>query len=128
VFVSKPIDVGVALPSYPEGSQLFHHIAMFRFKDDVSDAVVAGIREDLLTLPDKLAAIRTYQVGRDAAVSEGAWDLVVVGGFDDEAGYQAYSAHPDHLVIVERIRKLITDRASLQSRELAYMPVTAMPG
>ena len=98
---------------------MFHHIAMFRFKDDVSDAVVASIREDLLTLPHKLAAISTYQVGRDAAVSEGAWDLVVIGGFDDEAAYQAYSAHPDHVVIVQRIRKLITDRASLQSRELA---------
>ena len=98
---------------------MFHHIAMFRFKDDVADSEVATIRSDLLALPNNVEAIRSYKVGRDAGVSDGSWDLVVVGGFDDEAGYQAYSAHPDHVVIVQRIRKLTTERASLQSRELA---------
>lgn len=98
---------------------MFHHIAMFRFGRGVADSDVARIRKDLLALPEKVAVIRRYQVGRDAGVSDGNWDFAVVAAFDDEAGYQEYRDHPDHVVIVQRIRELTTDRASLQSGELA---------
>ena len=97
---------------------MFHHIAMFRFKEDVEEAVVAAIHTDLLALPDKIEAIRSYRVGFDAGVSDAAWDLVVVAEFADEAGYKAYSSHPDHVPVVHRIRALIEDRAAIQTRFL----------
>jgi hypothetical protein len=97
---------------------MIHHIAMFRFRDDITDDVVAEIRADLLSLPGKIDSIRSYQVGRDLDLSATTWDMVVIGGFDDEAGYQAYSSHPEHLPVVARIGGLITDRAALQTAEI----------
>ena len=97
---------------------MFHHIAMFRFKEDVESAAIAAIHTDLLALPDKIEAIRSYRVGLDAGVSDGAWDLVVVAEFADEAGYKTYSSHPDHVPVVNRIRAVITDQAAIQTREL----------
>ena len=98
---------------------MFHHIVMFRFQEGVADSTIADIRTELLDLPSRIPAIETYEVGRDAGLSDGAWDLVVVAGFADAAGYQLYSTHPDHLPIVRRIRSLVTDRAAIQTGELS---------
>jgi hypothetical protein len=97
---------------------MIHHIVMFRFRDDVTEDVIANIRADLLSLPGKINSIRSYQVGRDLTLSTTTWDMVVIGGFDDEAGYQAYSNHPEHLPIVARVGALVTDRAALQTAEI----------
>lgn len=97
---------------------MIHHIAMFRFRDDVDDATIAELRADLLALPDKIGTIRSYRVGRDVGLREGTWDMVVVAGFDDDAGYMVYREHPDHLPVVARVGKLITDSAALQTTEI----------
>ncbi|MDX2342375.1 MAG: Dabb family protein [Acidimicrobiia bacterium] len=97
---------------------MFHHIAMFRFKDGVSDATVAEVRRDLLALPAQVAPIKEYKVGRDAGLSDGTWDFVVVAGFDHAAGYKEYATNPDHLAVVKRILTLVSDRAAVQSGEL----------
>ncbi len=97
---------------------MIHHIAMFRFRDDVTDDVVSDTRADLLSLPGKIDSIRSYQVGRDFGLSATTWDMAVIGGFDDEAGYLAYSSHSQHVPIVARVGELITDRAALQTTEI----------
>ncbi len=97
---------------------MFHHVAMFRFRDDVAAETIAGIRSRLLELPATVASIRSYQVGHDAGLSDGTWDMVVVAQFDDEAGYRNYSAHPDHVPIVRDVLGLVTARASVQSVEM----------
>lgn len=98
---------------------MLHHIAMFRFKKGVAPDDIAAIRKDLLALPKTVDSIRSYQVGRDAGINDGTWDFAVVASFDNEAGYREYSTHPEHVVIVKRISEIATDRASLQSYELA---------
>lgn len=104
----------------PNGRKVavFHHIAMFRFRDDADPLMLDAIRTDLLSLPSKIDAIRSYAVGRDANLSDGTWDMVVFAAFIDESGYRSYSQHPDHLVIVQRILALATDRAAVQTSEL----------
>ena len=94
---------------------MFRHVAMFKFRDDVPDSTIDSIRTRLLRLPEKIPAIRAYEVGRDLDLSPATWDMVVIGGFDDIDGYRAYAAHPDHVPIVEEIRALVTDRAAVQS-------------
>ncbi len=97
---------------------MFHHVAMFRFREDVAPETIAEIRTRLLELPGKIDAIRGYHVGRDAGLSDSTWDMVVVAHFDDEAGYRAYHAHGDHVPIVQEILPLVTDRAAVQSAEM----------
>ena len=97
---------------------MINHIAMFKFQQGVDPAQVADIRDDLLTLPESIDAIKSYRVGRDAGIKDGSWDMVVVASFVDPAGYHEYSEHPDHQSIVKRILEIAVDRASLQTDEL----------
>lgn len=98
---------------------MFHHVAMFRFHEDVDAAIVEAIRNELLELPGHIPEIRSYAVGRDAGLREGTWDMVVLASFDDAAGYQEYRDHPRHRPLVDRILSIASDRAALQSSELA---------
>lgn len=97
---------------------MFHHVAMFRFKDDVPESTVADIVERLQALPTLVPSIRSYSVGRDVGLSDGAWDLVVIGAFDDETGWRDYSTHPDHVPIVHQIKELISASARVQTTDL----------
>ena len=97
---------------------MFHHIVVFRFRDDVAAETIAEIRRDLQGLPALVDSIRSYVVGTNARVNPNTWDLVLVAAFDDEDGYRLYAQHPDHLVVVARIRELTTDRAAIQTVDL----------
>jgi hypothetical protein len=97
---------------------MFHHIVMFRFKVEVTKETVAEIRTRLLSLPSSIESIRSYHIGRDAGITQGTWDLVVIAEFDDEAGYRTYRDHPDHVPVVNRIASLAEERASVQTLEL----------
>lgn len=97
---------------------MFHHVAMFKFKEDVSAETIAELRARLIMLPGLVPSIRTYQVARNVGLSDDAWDLVVIGGFDDEAGWREYATHPDHTPIVDEIRGLVGSLARLQTTEL----------
>ncbi len=97
---------------------MFHHVAMFRFREDVSDQEIADVRRRLVAMPDTIDVIREFRVGRDAGLSDATWDMVVIVTFDDADGYREYAGHPDHVPIVEDIGRLATDRVAVQSAEL----------
>lgn len=93
---------------------LFTDIAMFRFRPEVTEDEIDAIHQQLLELPGLVPEVRSFSVGRDAGISEGNWDMVVVVGFDDEAGYVTYAAHPDHQPTIMAVRALISERAGIQ--------------
>jgi hypothetical protein len=93
---------------------VFTHIAMFRIRPDVEEAEIERVRARLLELPGLVPDVKTFSVGRDARISEGNWDMVVVAGFEDEAGYRAYAAHPDHQPVIMEVRQIISERAGIQ--------------
>ena len=90
------------------------HIALFRWKDDVTETQVAEVERLLEALPEAVPELRSYTVGRDAGISEGAFDFAVVAEVDDEGGFVAYRDHPDHQAALAVIRPLLADRAALQ--------------
>ena len=96
---------------------MFHHIAMFKFREGTPEEAIADIAQRLRVLPDTCSPIRSYRVGTNAGVSDAAWDLVVVGEFDDEAGWREYAAHPDHVPIVEDVKRLASASARLQTTD-----------
>lgn len=92
------------------------HIALFRWQDGVDDAQVAEVERLLGALPGVVPELRSYTFGRDAGLSEGAFDFAVVADVDDEEGFAAYRDHPDHQAALAVIRPLLADRAALQYR------------
>ncbi|MFI6574268.1 Dabb family protein [Nocardiopsis sp. NPDC050513] len=90
------------------------HIALFRWRDDVTPAGVARVEELLGELPGAIPELRAYAFGPDAGISEGAYDFAVVADVDDEAGFVAYRDHPAHQAALAVIRTMLADRAAIQ--------------
>ncbi len=93
---------------------MFTHIAMFRIRPDVDEAEIERVTARLEELPALVPDVKSFTVGRDARISDGNWDMVVIAGFEDEAGYRAYAAHPDHQPVIMEVRHIITERAGIQ--------------
>lgn len=82
------------------------HAVLLKLKADASTAQIAAIVEGLRSLPAKIPAIKSYNVGQQiAAVDDGRnMTLGLVATFASEADYQIYAGHPDHkAVIVDKI-------------------------
>ena len=91
------------------------HVVMIRLNETATEADVSAIVDGLGTLPDLVPEIRSYSIGRDAGISEGNFNLVVVGEFDDEAGYQAYAVNADHVAVInDYIKPFIAGRSAVQ--------------
>jgi hypothetical protein len=94
---------------------VLRHIAMFRFAADTSPEQVEHMAEGLRALPDEVAEVRAFTIGRDLGFREGNWDYAVVADFDDVDGWKVYAADAFHQqVIAERILPIITERTSVQ--------------
>ncbi len=91
------------------------HVVLFRWNDEATPRAVAAMCEALATLPAQIPELVDYRFGSDAGLAEDNWDFAVVADFADQAGYEAYCDHPaHHVVIAERIRPLVAQRAAVQ--------------
>ena len=76
------------------------HIVCMKFRHS-EDAVTA--REKLLALMGKVPSLRSMEVGLDFMHSARAYDLVLISTYDDRAGLDAYTNHPEHKKVQEYI-------------------------
>ncbi|HYM50362.1 MAG TPA: Dabb family protein [Candidatus Limnocylindrales bacterium] len=94
---------------------MLRHVALFRWKPEVTAEDVSRIEEGLRSLPAAIPCIRSYRFGRDLGLQEGNADFGVVADFVDEEGLRTYAEHPAHLaVLTERIRPHIARREAIQ--------------
>jgi quinol monooxygenase YgiN len=73
---------------------MLRHVAMFRWKDEVTDAQKTAARDALANLQGQVPTLREMTVGFDIRRNPNNWDMVLVADFDDVAGLEAYFAHP----------------------------------
>jgi len=98
-----------------------HHVLIV-LNDDakhVADEIVAALSAYAPTCPQ----IRSYLVGRDAGITDGAADVAVVAEFDDIDGYQAYATDDAHVAIIQRLiapnaRQLLRCQTSFSAESL----------
>jgi hypothetical protein len=94
---------------------MFFHVAMFRFAAGTTSEQVDEIDAALAEMRREIDVLTTYRHGRDAGITDGAWDYAVVAGLDHAEDYPAYRDHPRHREIVESlIRPLIVEAARIQ--------------
>lgn len=82
---------------------MIRHVAVFRFKDGVTDAIIDEIDETLATLPSIVPELISFSSGRNAHIVEGAWDYAVVADFATPEDYLVYANDPEHLDMVRNI-------------------------
>jgi hypothetical protein len=82
---------------------MIRHVAVFRFKDSATDAVIDEIDETLATLPALIPEIISFSSGRNANITEGAWDYAVVSDFASPEDYLVYATNPQHMDMVRNL-------------------------
>ena len=91
------------------------HVVLFRWKDDTTPEHIAAIEDALASLPALIPELIEYHFGRDAGLSDGNWDFVVVADLASVEDWETYRDHPAHqAAIIERIRPHVAERAAVQ--------------
>jgi len=94
---------------------MIRHVSLLTFAESTSAAHVDAITAALRRLPAVIPELRDYRVGADLGVDEGNASFVVIGDFDDEAGYRAYRDHPEHVAVArELILPVLAGRTAAQ--------------
>ena len=90
---------------------MISHIALFRFKEDVSDEAIQAFADALDAMVPKVPQLRAYEHGRDLGATDGTYDYYVIAGVDSVEDYRDYAAHPAHVHVIEHHSKVIVDEA-----------------
>lgn len=94
---------------------MIRHVSVLTFSDEATAEQVAAVAAALQRLPATIPQLRDYRVGPDLGIDAGNGSFVVIGDFDDEAGYLAYRDHPDHAAVArEHILPILAGRQAAQ--------------
>lgn len=82
---------------------MIRHVAVFRFRDTVTEDDIDEIDRTLATLPSIIPEIISFSSGRDAHITDGAWDYAVVSDFASAEDYLVYATNPQHVDMVKNV-------------------------
>jgi hypothetical protein len=102
---------------------MIRHVAVFRFKDTVTNEVIDEIDKTLATLPSIIPQIISFSSGRNANVTESAWDYAVVSEFASPKEYLVYATNPQHVDMVKNLagpHVLEASRTQYQIPDVGY--------
>lgn len=88
---------------------MIRHIVLIRFQSDVSEAAIAALWDDLMTIRDKVPGTLSITAGRSQSperIERGYMHGFVVD-FADWDALAAYQTHPDH----QRLGAALVDAA-----------------
>jgi predicted secreted Zn-dependent protease len=90
------------------------HIVAWKFKEYAENseksANLARAKTLLESLKGKIAQITALEVGIDVSHTDHSFDLVLNTEFDSRAALVAYQQHPEHVKIVEFLRRVQSAR------------------
>ncbi len=82
---------------------MLKHIVLMTFKEGASEKDIRDMERGLASLPPVIPEIRQYEFGRDRR-PERAYDFALVSAFQDAEALKRYQAHPDHVVVLARVK------------------------
>ena len=85
------------------------HIVMFKFNEENKQKNILIVKEELEALVKKIPELKCLEVGVDFNQSERAFDLSLYSTFTTKDDLKTYAVHPEHLKVVELIKKVITE-------------------
>lgn len=96
------------------------HVVMMKFKPEVISADIDALEALLDKLPDKIDAIQSYDFGRDVVRSDRSYDFALVSIFANLDTLKHYQEHPDHQVVVKKLRGLCDDIVAVDYENAPY--------
>jgi hypothetical protein len=89
-----------------EEKDMLNHIVLIKFKPSVAESELQMIEDLLDDLPNKIVEIHQFEFGRDIIQAERSYDFALVALFANPESLQRYLEHPDHLVVVKKLRDI----------------------
>jgi len=83
---------------------MINHIVLIKFKPGVKESDIEDLEKHMDDLPNSIAEIHSYEFGRDIVRSERSYDFGLVSLFANTEALSRYQIHPDHLVLVEKLK------------------------
>ena len=91
---------------------MLRHIVMVRFGDKKKAEQHAKEFEDkLLALLGRIPELKQMEVGLNVNTKPSAYDLVLIADFENDTDFNTYRIHPEHLMVVEFMRTVVSETA-----------------
>jgi len=85
---------------------MLKHVVFMKFKSTATEAEIADLEQALAALSAAIPEIKGYEFGRDVVKSERSYDFALVSTFENLDSLQRYQIHPDHVVVLGKVKKL----------------------
>ena len=96
---------------------MIKHIVMWKLYDSAEGYSKAEnaqrMKRELEALPERIAEIRSLEVGINVNPGTDAFDIVLVAEYDSLENLRAYQAHPAHLQFKEFIQNIRSEKRSV---------------
>lgn len=82
------------------------HIVVWKYRADVEQAVREEHVALLRRLPALIPEIESFNVGSDVLALPRSYDTGLVVTFRDRAALEAYTVHPEHILVADMGRRI----------------------
>ena len=89
------------------------HIVIWKYRTEVEQAIREEHVERLRRLPSLIPDIESFSIGFDALHLPRSYDTGLVAIFPNRAALDAYTVHPEHMLVVELGRSISAHVASV---------------
>ena len=86
---------------------MLKHVVFMKFKPTATDEDILDLEKALGALPGTIPEIKGYEFGRDIVKSERSYDFALVSTFESLETMKRYQVHPDHVLVLEKVKKLV---------------------
>ena len=98
---------------------MIRHIVFFKMNESTGGGETRGLAEDLKALKSATGGLmKECVVGFDVVHAENSYDLALNSLFDNLADLEKYRVHPEHVKVVEKIKKLCSSTAKIDYEEV----------
>jgi len=96
------------------------HVVMIRFKEKDREKHLAEAKRLIEDMIGKVPSLLSIRCGINFAEEDRAMDLCLTAEFADRKGLQEYAVHPEHLKVIDYIKKVadyskVVDYETVQS-------------
>jgi hypothetical protein len=89
---------------------MIKHIVCWTLKEQAEgcskEVNIIKVKEALEALKDKIPSIVSLEIGINFDHSPEAYDIAMYAVFENEEGLKIYQQHPEHLKVIEFLRKV----------------------
>ena len=85
---------------------MIKHIVFFKINAEKKEKELSTLKEMIENLGDLIPSIIKIEAGLNFSPRENAYDIALVAEFKNKEGLEEYQIHPDHVKLIEHLKKL----------------------